>query len=74
MPFGVHRWIKDVKQGRMFYSAGALQSNGRLTIPECQRTFQGRYVCTIYVVGGHSKSAYTTLLVSPDIIDRPGKC
>jgi len=51
--------------------AGAYQLRDQLIIAEFKPSYAGRYVCTIYLVNGHSKVAYTTLLTSPD--ERPGK-
>jgi dystroglycan 1 len=53
---------------------GAYQLNGQLFIPECQPTYGGRYVCTIQLVSGVRKVAYTVLAVSPDTdVTRPGE-
>jgi len=47
--------------------------NGQLIILESKPTYEGRYVCTVYLVNGQSREAYTTLVVSPDVNERPGK-
>jgi len=52
---------------------GAYQSNGQLVLPELKPTDEGRYICTIYLITGHSRVAYTTLLVSTDGQQQPGK-
>ena len=46
--------------------AGAYQLNGQLVIPECKPTYGGRYICTVRLVNGLSRVAYTTLIISPD--------
>ena len=51
-------------------AAGSYQLNGQLVIPECKPTYGGQYICTIHLVNGQSRIAYSTLVISPDQVDQ----
>ena len=42
---------------------GASYRGGRLTIPDSQPHYSGRYVCTVYLVDGQRSSGYASLVV-----------
>ena len=45
---------------------GAYQIGGQLVIPECKPEFSGRYVCTIYLINGDKKVAYSSISITDD--------
>jgi len=49
---------------------GASQRGGRLTIPECQPRYTGRYLCTVYLVNGERSSEQASLVVEE--VEPPG--
>lgn len=55
-------WTKE--NGRL--PPGAYQVGGQLIIPECRPDYSGRYVCTIYLVSGEKKVAYTTINIADE--------
>ena len=50
----------------------AYQVNGQLVIPDCQAVDGGRYVCTVYLVNGDSRVAYTSVIVADDYKNSAG--
>lgn len=50
--------------------SGSYQLNGQLVIPRCEPSDSGTYICTIYLVNGERRVAYSTLVVNPDDVAR----